>query len=709
MAVAPLWFSGAAFVAAAAALGLAWLLLARNRSSSFHGSLAAMLGATAFMHLANGLGLIDGAHALFWRRGAMVAELLQPAALLYTGLAFMRPTEGVENLRARWRARVVFLLGVVLAIPAWSDQVFQRTMFDDGFSWIAMGSFGQVLYVFIVIAMALGLAQLELVLRTSREPVRHQLKFILIGLGALAGYQIYQASQLLLLPVWRTDHVLVGSLATAISLGLMAYGLGRSHLREVVGKAYVSQQAFYGSVTFIVIGLYLLAVGIIGGWIRHTDQPLSVGLSTAVVFGATVGLVVILFSKTARGWLRRFIARHFYRSKFDYRAKWLEVTEAFQTTATAETILDRLLDILIQTFWAARISIWMFYEADRRFHQIRSVNPVNPGRDPQPLDLSHPVITQLLRRDEPVVLGETMTGEGLAGDLSVDPFLAATRAVLCFPIRSQNKLIAFVTLSKELLGVQYGTDDCDLLRVIAHHVGVLLSHARLAEERTAAAELDALHRFSAFCLHDLKNLAARLSLVIQNAEIHGQNPVFQESAMRTVAGTVQKMMALMTKLSLRPVLGETPESVDVNTLVAEIVSSLNGELRAAIKQVGESVPPVRVVRDQFHQVLLNLILNAQQAGGERGEIRISTEQENGSVVVTVADTGKGIGPADLRTLFQPFRTTKTDGLGIGLYECKRVIEAHGGTIRVESEVGRGTSVRIELPIEKGGSRLTFNG
>jgi signal transduction histidine kinase len=79
------------------------------------------------------------------------------------------------------------------------------------------------------------------------------------------------------------------------------------------------------------------------------------------------------------------------------------------------------------------------------------------------------------------------------------------------------------------------------------------------------------------------------------------------------------------------------------------------------------------------------------------------------VVVTVADTGEGIGPADLRTLFQPFRTTKTDGLGIGLYECKRVIEAHGGTIRVESEVGRGTSVRIELPIEKGGSRLTFNG
>lgn len=709
MAVAPLWFSSAAFMAAAAALGLALLLLARNRSSSFHSSLAAMLGATAFMHLANGVGLIDGAHALFWRRGAMVAELLQPAALLYAGLAFMRPTEGAENLRARGRARVVFLLGVVLAIPAWSDQVFRQAMFDNGFSRIAMGSFGQVSYAFIVIAMALGLAQLELVLRTSREPVRHQLKFILIGLGALAGYQIYQASQLMLLPVWQTDYVLVGSLATAISLALIAYGLGRSHMREVVVKAFVSQQAFYGSVTFIVIGLYLLAVGIIGGWIRHTDQPLSVGLSTVVVFGATVGLVVILFSKTARGWLRRVIARHFYRSKFDYRAKWLEVTEAFQNSATAETILDRLLDILIQTFWATRISIWMRYESDGRFHQVRSAD-TEPA--PSPLDRSHPIILRLTATDQPIEADpnrphrphEPDTRD--TPDQPVDLFLAATQAVLCVPIRCGDELIAFVALSRELHGERYGSDDCDLLRAIAYHVGMLLSLACLAEEQRVAAELEALHRFSAFCLHDLKNLAARLSLVVQNAEVHGDDLAFRESAMGTVASTVKKMMALMTKLSLEAAHPGVPEPVDVQEVIAETVGSLKGTRAAPVETAGERVPPVWIVREQLQQVLLNVILNAGQAfrangadaGAPGGAVRITTEQVNGSVVVTVADTGPGIEPAELRTLFQPFRTTKAEGLGIGLYQCKRILEAHRGAIHIESQVGRGTRVRIELPI-----------
>src|SRR5438105_3945057 len=84
--------------------------------------------------------------------------------------------------------------------------------------------------------------------------------------------------------------------------------------------------------------------------------------------------------------------------------------------------------------------------------------------------------------------------------------------------------------------------DFDLLRAIAHHAGILLALARMAEEKSAMGELEALHRFSAFCLHDLKNLAAKLSLVVQNAELHGAEPAFQQSVMRTVTGTVQKIM-----------------------------------------------------------------------------------------------------------------------------------------------------------------------
>jgi putative PEP-CTERM system histidine kinase len=459
-------------------------------------------------------------------------------------------------------------------------------------------------------------------------------------------------------------------------------------------NTYISQQALFGSVTFIVIGLYLLLVGVIGEWLRRTNQPLGLGLSVVVVFGALVVLVVAAFSKTLRADIRRVLIRNFYRSKYDYRAQWLQVTEAFEQTASREAIMDRLLDLLIKTFPTTTMSIWSFREADRRFCRIRSMTT---EKEPVPLERSHPVIVQLLKEDEAVVI------EG-----NPDPLMAAG-AALCFPIRAQGQLTAFVALGQPLHGGTYGTDDCDLLRGISHHVGALLSHAKLAEERQASAQLEALHRFSVFCLHDLKNLAARLSLVAQNAERHGHDPAFQESAMRTVTDTAAKMTALMSKLSLssvNPALNGTPESVDIPALIEEIVAPMRGVERVRLHVTGASVQPVIAVRDQIHQVLLNVILNAKQAIGQEGDISIGIEESGGSIMVTVADTGCGIPSPMLESLFQPSQSSRPGGLGVGLYQCKQMVEAHRGTIEIRSQQGQGTQVRIELPQAEGRSPKT---
>lgn len=695
--ILPTWFSIAAFQVAALAGAMACILIVRRQASSSHRSLAALLGATAIANLANGVGLLDDAHALFWRGTAMVAELVQPAALLYVGLAFLNPTERGSDSSGLWRARMMGVVSLLLAAFVMTGLVFERKVFEQGQAEIALASWGQVSYIFIVIGMALGLAQLEVVLRASREPVRHKLKFVVIGLGGLAGYQIYQASQMLLFPVWQADHVLVSSVVTVMALALIAYGLGRSRLREILVNTYVSQQALFGSVTFIVIGVYLLAVGAVGEWLRRTNQPLGVGLSVVVVFGALVGLAIAAFSKTVRAEIRRFLTRNFYRSKYDYRAQWLQVTEAFQQAGNKEAIMDRLLDLLIKTFATMTISIWSFREADRRFCQIRSMTV---EKEPVPIELSHPVIRRLMERDEPVFIEDDPAGKDETTDSREDP-LAASGAALCFPIRANGQLTAFVTLGRQLHGEAYGTDDCDLLRGISHHVGALLSHASLAEERQASAELEALHRFSVFCLHDLKNLAARLSLVAQNAENHGRDPAFQESAMRTVTDTAKKMTGLMSKLSLtsfKPTLVGAPESVEISALIDEVVAPIRGDGAVQVRVTGGPVRPIMAVRDQVHQVLLNVVLNAKQAIGQNGDISIVVAQSSDSVVVTVDDTGSGIPSSMLESLFRPSQSGRPGGLGVGLYQCKQIVEAHRGTIQIRSETGKGTRVRIEFPL-----------
>jgi|CXWL01.1.fsa_nt_gi putative PEP-CTERM system histidine kinase len=687
----PTWFAIAAGFVAAIAGAMACILLVTRRTSSLHRSLALLLDAIAVAHLANAVGLLDEHHTLWWRTTALVAELVEPIVLLYVGLAFLNPVERSSDRSALWRARIVGCVGLLLAGLVVTGQLVEWKVFEGDLAATALSTWERIPYVFIVIGMVLGLAQLELVLRASHEPVRHKLKFIVIGLGGLAGYQIYHASQMLLLPVWQTEQVLVGSIATAMALCLTAYGLGRTRLREVFVNTYVSQQALFGSVTFIVIGLYLLAVGVIGEWLRRTNQPLGLGLSVVVVFGALVVLAVAAFSKTLRADIRRVLNRNFYRSKHDYRAQWLQVTKAFEQAASRETIMDGLLDLLIKTFPTTAISIWSFREADRRFCRIRSMTI---DKESVPLELSHPVILQLQKEDEGVRIEDN------------PDLLMAAGIALCFPIRAQGRLTAFIALGRPLHGGAYGTDDCDLLRGISHHVGALLSHARLAEERQASTELEALHRFSVFCLHDLKNLAARLSLVAQNAERHGHDPAFQESAMRTVTDTAAKMTSLMSKLSrssVKPGLTGAPESVDIPTLIEEIVAPMRGEERVRLHVVGGPVQPVIAVKDQMHQVLLNVILNAKQAIGQEGDISIGIEESGGSIMVTVDDTGCGIPSSMLESLFQPSQSSRPGGLGVGLYQCKQMVEAHRGTIEIRSQQGQGTQVKIELPLSEGQS------
>jgi signal transduction histidine kinase len=123
---------------------------------------------------------------------------------------------------------------------------------------------------------------------------------------------------------------------------------------------------------------------------------------------------------------------------------------------------------------------------------------------------------------------------------------------------------------------------------------------------------------------------------------------------------------------------------------------LNGSLNVEVEQsTGEA--QVRFIKDQLHQVLLNLILNAHQAAGEKSPITISVQHEAERIIIVMNDRGPGIREEALRTLFRPFQSQKETGLGIGLYQCKQMIEAQGGTIRIASRSGHGTTIRIELP------------
>jgi putative PEP-CTERM system histidine kinase len=239
----------------------------------------------------------------------------------------------------------------------------------------------------------------------------------------------------------------------------------------------------------------------------------------------------------------------------------------------------------------------------------------------------------------------------------------------------------------------------ELLKTIADQAAAGLLNIKLSEALVGAKEMEAFQSLSAFFVHDLKNLASRLSLTLQNLPTHYEDPAFRKDLLRVISQSVENINSMCSRLSpLSQVLELKPTETDLNELVGGTVESLNNSVRAQLVQDLQPVPGMRIDPEQIQKVLINLVLNADEATGEDGEIRVATEDRNGWTVLTVSDDGCGMSKDFMaRSLFKAFQTTKKRGLGIGLFHCKKIVETHGGRIEVESEEGKGSTFRVVLP------------
>jgi putative PEP-CTERM system histidine kinase len=703
-----LWAFPSFFITGACVLLAAIIVWHRSTHSLFF-PLLLVLAVLAWIHGLNAMSYLVERNPLIWKKLVLLGELTLPVAMGFMSHAWLRKFSSYsgDSGSGWWRIMMAggaVLLGIrVLAIP-------------DGFMQVNLeGEIvfshpeGLTIWGFIVTAMFLVLFRLEQIFRSCRDPLRYRLKYVLIGLGGLACISIAQAIHMMVVSVVSQDVVWAGGMAVLSSLLLLGFGIGRWQEEPSHRKFQISHHARFTSLTVVCVAGYLVLVGFVVAVIQKTDWEVKESLGALLVFLAVLGLVVVMLSRHARAEFRKYVLRHFFSTKYDYREKWLEVTETFTACKNNQQVWNRYLEWLGCTFGASRVTIWKYFDVDGRYHQIRKerrqrlwseVEQSSAIPDPLPIPETHPLILQMKRQQESVVI---QAGQGAMEDWGV--FLHVTQAHVCVPLLTgEGGLLGFCTLSKPLAGKGYDQEDLDLLRAIAHHVTMLLLQFKLLEERSSAAKWEAVHRFSAFYLHDLKNLAGSLSLLVQNAEQFGQDPEFQSSAMRTIRTTSQRIIDLMRELANQakePILPQeiSTQTVDLNQLVTETLAAVHSPGCLPEFHPGQEVPLIRLKVESIKQVLLNLILNACQATGENGRIDIFTAYDGEQVIVEIVDTGVGMSMFQLENLFQPFTSSKTHGLGVGLFQCKRIVEDHHGMIHIESEEGQGTTVIITFPVQ----------
>jgi putative PEP-CTERM system histidine kinase len=266
-----------------------------------------------------------------------------------------------------------------------------------------------------------------------------------------------------------------------------------------------------------------------------------------------------------------------------------------------------------------------------------------------------------------------------------------------------GELLGMLMVGDRVSGVGYSFQDMDLLKLVSEQAAASLLNLQLSHKLSQAKQLEAFQAMSAFFVHDLKNTASTLSLMLQNLPVHFNDPQFRADALRGVSKTVTHINDLIERLSsLRRDLTSRPVETDLSELVGLAIKSLSLQPGVELASELRSMPKLMVDREQIQSVVTNLVLNASEAIGPSGHIRIETSQRDGWAVVVVEDNGCGMSSEFVeRSLFRPFQTTKKRGIGIGMFQCKMIVEAHHGRIEVQSELGKGTSCKVLLPMAPG--------
>ncbi|MBA2623114.1 MAG: GAF domain-containing protein, partial [Chthoniobacterales bacterium] len=385
----------------------------------------------------------------------------------------------------------------------------------------------------------------------------------------------------------------------------------------------------------------------------------------------------------------------------DFREIWSRFTHQTGNLLDQPAVCRVATRLISETFDALSVSVWLL---DHRHERLTFAASTQSGRETADVQREIPVSDEskakLQTLDQPFDLDREEGAWALLLKAASEPLFQHGGNRVCVPLRASETPLGLVVLADRVNGIPYTAEEFELLKCIGDQVAASLLNLRLTQDVMLGKELEAFQTISAFFVHDLKNAASTLSLMLQNLPVHFDDPAFRADALRGIGRTADRINQLISSLGVvRQKLALNPVEFDLNQLVEEALESLNGAPTLELVKELQPIQKLRADRSQMQSVVTNLLLNARDAVEEEGTVTVKTAQRQDWATLTVSDDGCGMTPAFLRdSLFRPFSTTKKKGLGIGMFQSKMIVEAHGGNIQVTSDPGKGTSFSVFLPL-----------
>jgi signal transduction histidine kinase len=278
-----------------------------------------------------------------------------------------------------------------------------------------------------------------------------------------------------------------------------------------------------------------------------------------------------------------------------------------------------------------------------------------------------------------------------------------TRNILCMPMKNKDGTIigVFQLLNKK--DGPFSLDDEHFIDAFSAHASIAIENARLAQEMVANERLSAVGRMASTIIHDIKNPMGTLRVYAQVMKKKSGN----EEAAKLADEMIHQVdrFVNMTQEILdftRGVSSTNIQELDFGETMGAVLDFIEKDLSKNNVQLVRDTQfqgQVKMDQDKMVRVFYNLASNARDAMPQGGSLTVSTGPSNGYVKIEFRDSGTGMPEEVRKRIFEPFMTYgKKHGTGLGMAIVKKVIDDHQGKIEIESEMGKGTTIRILLPV-----------
>ncbi len=376
-----------------------------------------------------------------------------------------------------------------------------------------------------------------------------------------------------------------------------------------------------------------------------------------------------------------------------------QVSNLLNSLFTVDEAMKKILDLIFDVLKADRGAIIL--EENGKF-MIKEVK--RRKDDGTPLRISTTIVNKVYKEGESILLADALADSRFKDRASI--IQSHIHSAMCVPLKGRERTLGVIYVDTVLSKGAFDKEDLEMLTAIGNQAAMALENAQLYEENLRRERLAGIGQAITGMAHYVKNILQGLRGGVTLVDLGLQErreEVLKKGweVVKRASGKIEHLVLDMLTYSKerKPKL----EPCNLNALVDEVYTLMEETARekgVRLKvEKDERIGEIYLDREGIHRVLLNLITNALEAMEGEGEITISTSREEDKVCLKVRDTGKGISPEIREKLFTPFLSEKgSKGTGLGLAVSQKIVKEHGGEIKVDSEVGKGTTFTIFLPL-----------